>query len=200
MLVASSNALASSNACGQQQCFHDRALKWKSDTQQRICSPESSIKVYADPERSCIQKAAADGHRATAARCRPHAHAQSAWRSDKRQVLPKGRSKCAQILERIDKQRSVLVRSQPATAAGGPQPARAQKKKCQRTKSLALLVHYTRARKKAPRGKVGPALAAVAARCGPPIPIPPFDSPIRQSTLDAAPASSFKRYETSAML
>ena len=74
------------------------------------------------------------------------------------------------------------------------------RKKCQRTKSLALLVHYTRARKKAPRGKVGPALAAVAARCGPPIPIPPFDSPIRQSTLDAAPASSLKRYETSAML
>ena len=103
MLVASSNALASSNACGQQQCFHDRALKWKSDTQQRICSPESSIKVYADPERSCIQKAAADGHRATAARCRPHAHAQSAWLSDKRQVLPKERSKCAQVLERIDK-------------------------------------------------------------------------------------------------
>ena len=74
------------------------------------------------------------------------------------------------------------------------------RKKCQRTKSLALLVHYTRARKKAPRGKVGPALAAAAARCGPPIPIPPFDSPIRQSTLDAAPASSRQRYEASAML
>ena len=64
------------------------------------------------------------------------------------------------------------------------------RKKCQRTKSLALLVHYTRARKKAPRGKVGPALAAAAARCGPPIPIPPFDSPIRQITLDPLQAGS----------
>ena len=145
-----SSLMASSNACGQQQCFHDRALKWKSHTHRRICSPESSIKVYADPERSCIQKAAADGHRATAARCHPHAHAQSAWRSDKRQVLPKGRSKCAQILERIDKQRSVLVRSQPATAAGGPQPARAQKVPANKKLSAASSLH-ARAQKGAAR-------------------------------------------------
>ena len=100
-----------------------------------------------------------------------------------------------------DRQAAVCVGQEPTShRSGRPATCTCAKKKCQRTKSLALLVHYTRARKKAPRGKVGPALAAVAARCGPPIPIPPFDSPIRQSTLDAAPASSFKRYETSAML
>ena len=193
--MASSNALASSNACGQQQCFHDRALKWKSDTQQRICSPESSIKVYADPERSRIQKAAADGHRATAARCRPHAHAQSAWLSDKRQVLPKERSKCAQILERIDKRRPVLVTSQPATAADGPQPAHAQKVPANKKLSAASSLH-TRAQKGAAR-QGGPCASCSSSSLRP----AHSHSAIRQphTAEHAGPASSRQRYETSAL-